>query len=215
MAIKNIIFDYGKVIINLDFDLTREAFEKEGVKNFNTLFTEFSQHPFFHLFDCGLISEEEFRMHLRTATGLELSDAVIDKCWNAMLMDIPLRRMKYLDELKKSHNTFLLSNTNSIHLNFISSYLQQEFKMNDIGEKFNKAYYSCRVGMRKPDEKIYQLLLKENNLIAEETLFLDDSAVNVETAEQLGIHVILMMPGDEIENKIKDFITSQKEVSLH
>ena len=215
MAIKNIIFDYGKVIINLDFDLTRIAFEKEGVKNFNSLFTEFSQHPFFHLFDCGLISEEEFRMHLRTATGLELSDAVIDKCWNAMLMDIPLHRMKYLDELKKSYNTFLLSNTNSIHLNFISNYLQKEFQLNDISEKFNKAYYSCRVGMRKPDEKIYQLVLQENNLVAEETLFLDDSAVNVETAEQLGINVILMMPGDEIENKIKDFIASQKEVSLH
>ena len=215
MAIKNINFDYGKVIINLDFDLTRIAFEKEGVKNFNSLFTEFSQHPFFHLFDCGLISEEEFRMHLRTATGLELSDAVIDKCWNAMLMDIPLHRMKFLDELKKSYNTFLLSNTNSIHLNFISSYLQKEFQLKDIGEKFNKAYYSCRVGMRKPDEKIYQLVLQENNLVAEETLFLDDSAVNVETAEQLGINVILMMPGDEIENKIKDFIASQKEVSLH
>ena len=215
MAIKNIIFDYGKVIINLDFDLTRIAFEKEGVKNFNSLFTEFSQHPFFHLFDCGLISEEEFRMHLRTATGMELSDTVIDKCWNAMLMDIPQHRMKYLDELKKLYNTFLLSNTNSIHLNFISTYLQKEFKMSDISEKFNKAYYSCRVGMRKPDEKIYQLLLQENNLVPEETLFLDDSAVNVETAEQLGINVILMMPGDEIETKIKDFIASQKEVSLH
>ncbi|GDX53448.1 hydrolase [Bacteroidota bacterium] len=215
MELKNIIFDYGKVIINLDFDLTRLAFENEGVKNFNSLFTEFSQHPFFHLFDCGLISEEEFRMHLRTATGLPLSDKVIDKCWNAMLMDIPKNRMQYLDELKKSFATFLLSNTNSIHLNFISSYLQKEFAMTDISEKFKKAYYSCQVGMRKPDEKIFQLVLEENNLMPEETLFLDDSAVNVETADKLGMHVILMMPGDEIENKIKEFIASQKEVSLH
>lgn len=91
----------------------------------------------------------------------------------------------------------------------------KEFAMTDISEKFKKAYYSCQVGMRKPDEKIFQLVMEENNLMPEETLFLDDSAVNVETADKLGMHVILMMPGDEIENKIKEFIASQKEVSLH
>ncbi|TSA49588.1 MAG: HAD family phosphatase [Sphingobacteriales bacterium] len=215
VELKNIIFDYGKVIINLDFDLTRIAFEKEGVNNFNSMLTEFSHQPFFHLFDCGLISEEEFRMHLRTATGLPLSDGAIDNCWNAMLLDIPKDRMKYIEGIKNKFNTFLLSNTNSIHLNFISNYLQKEFGIKDISEKFKNAYYSCQVGMRKPDEKIFQLVLEENNLVPEETLFLDDSAVNVETADKLGMHVILIMPGDEIEIKIKEFIASQKEVSLH
>jgi epoxide hydrolase-like predicted phosphatase len=215
VEIKNIIFDYGKVIIDLDFDLTRAAFEKQGVSNFNNLFTEFSQHPFFHLFDCGLISEEEFRMHLRTATGLPLTDAVIDSCWNAMLMEIPKSRMDYLTELKKSFNTYLLSNTNSIHLDFISAYLQKQFGIKDIAEKFTKAYYSCQCSMRKPDEKIFQLVMEENNLLPEETLFIDDSAVNIETADKLGMNVILIMPGDEMENKIQEFLAAQKVSALH
>lgn len=215
MAIKNIIFDYGKVIINLDFDLTRIAFEKEGVNNFNSMFTEFSHQPFFHLFDCGLISEEEFRMHLRTAANLNLSDSVIDNCWNAMLLDIPKDRMKYIEGIKNKFNTFLLSNTNSIHLNFISNYLRKEFGIKDIGEKFKKAYYSCQVGMRKPDEKIYQLVLEENKLLPEETLFIDDSAVNVETADKLGLHVILLMPNENVEAKINEYLLSHKETVLH
>lgn len=215
VAIKNIIFDYGKVIINLDFDLTRIAFEKEGVNNFNSMFTEFSHQPFFHLFDCGLISEEEFRMHLRTATGLNLTDSIIDSCWNAMLLDIPKTRMKYVEGLQTSYNTFLLSNTNSIHLKFISNYLQKEFGISDISEKFKKAYYSCQVGMRKPDEKIFQLVMEENNLLPEETLFIDDSAVNIETADKLGMHVILLMENEIIEDKINQYLLSHKETVLH
>lgn len=215
MAIKNIIFDYGKVIINLDFDLTRIAFEKEGVNNFNSMFTEFSHQPFFHLFDCGLISEEEFRMHLRTATGLNLTDSIIDSCWNAMLLDIPETRMKYVEGLQTSYNTFLLSNTNSIHLKFISSYLQKEFGISDISEKFKKTYYSCQVGMRKPDEKIFQLVMEENNLLPEETLFIDDSAVNIETADKLGMQVILLMENEIVEDKINEYLLSHKETVLH
>jgi len=215
VAIKNIIFDYGKVIINLDFDLTRAAFEREGVNNFNSLFTEFSQQPFFHLFDCGLISEEEFRLHLRTATGLELSDSKIDECWNAMLLDIPQSRMKFLDEMKKEYKTFMLSNTNSIHLDALSVYLKKTFSISDIAEKFSKAYYSCRCGMRKPDEKIFQLVMSENNLDPAETLFIDDSAVNIETADQLGLHVILLMPGDNLEAKVMEYLASHKETVLH
>ncbi len=215
VAIKNIIFDYGKVIINLDFDLTRIAFEKEGVNNFNSMFTEFSHQPFFHLFDCGLISEEEFRMHLRTATGLNLTDSIIDSCWNAMLLDIPETRMKYVEGLQTSYNTFLLSNTNSIHLKFISSYLQKEFGISDISEKFKKTYYSCQVGMRKPDEKIFQLVMEENNLLPEETLFIDDSAVNIETADKLGMQVILLMENEIVEDKINEYLLSHKETVLH
>lgn len=132
-----------------------------------------------------------------------------------MLLDIPKSRMKYIEEIKKSYNTFLLSNTNSIHLNFISNYLQKEFGINDIDVKFNKAYYSCQVGLRKPDEKIFQLVMEENNLVPQETLFIDDSAVNVETADQLGMHVILLMENEILEDKINEYLLLHKEAVLH
>lgn len=155
MAIKNIIFDYGKVIINLDFDLTRAAFEREGVNNFNSLFTEFSQQPFFHLFDCGLISEEEFRLHLRTATGLELSDSKIDECWNAMLLDIPQSRMKFLDEMKKEYKTFMLSNTNSIHLDALSVYLKKLFLFLILLKNFPKLITVAAAECESPTKKYF------------------------------------------------------------
>jgi len=186
---KNIIFDFGGVLLNIDYNLTVEAFKKLGVKDFDNVFTQFHQSSMAKDYEKGKISDDEFRSYIRKHSGLDIRNIEIDAAWNAMLLDLPPQRIEMLLDLKKHYKLFLLSNTNSIH------YIEYQRKVNELiypkefNSLFDKAYYSFRVGMRKPDADIYELVLKENNLKSDETLFIDDSPVNIEPAKKLGMAV--------------------------
>jgi len=82
-------------------------------------------------------------------------------------------------------------------------YLKREFGFEGNDHLFEKTYYSHFVGLRKPDPAIFEKVLKENNLVAEETLFIDDIAANLEAAEALGIQTQLMAAPDTIQDFVK------------
>jgi glucose-1-phosphatase len=121
-----------------------------------------------------------------------VSDTQIDAAWDAMLLDIPGEKLALLNTLKKRYRTFLLSNTNEIHIANFSAYLYRTYGAPDFSPYFEKWYYSARIGMRKPDAEIFEFVLRENNLAAEETLFVDDSEQHIRTAMKLGIQAVLM-----------------------
>jgi len=208
-VIRNIIFDYGQVIINLDVKRTQTAFENAGVKNFSTIYSLVQQLPFFDLHDRGKITSDEFRNSIRKEGNIQLSDEVFDDCWNAMLLDIPKHRLDFLTELKTNYRTFLLSNTNFIHLKKIAAYLESTYSVTDIAPFFNKVYYSCKLGMRKPEPEIFQLVLNENKLIPEESLFIDDVEENISVAQSLGLQAILLKRGEEVTEVVNDFLRSR------
>jgi epoxide hydrolase-like predicted phosphatase len=185
--IKNIIFDLGGVIINIDYNLTANAFEQMGISNFKELFSQAQQSHLFDLYEKGQISSAEFRIEIKKIIGHHYTDEAIDKAWNALLLDIPPNRLTLLDSVKTKYNTFLLSNTNDIHIETFNGYLKQTFGINNLENYFNKLYLSYKVGMRKPDAEIFELVLSENNLVPEETLFIDDSIQHIESAKKLGI----------------------------
>jgi len=91
-----------------------------------------------------------------------------------------------------------LSNTNEIHFNFYNNIIRSKFKINYLSDLFEKAYYSHRIGLRKPDKEIYNLVLNQNNLKPKETLFIDDSEPNIKSAKTLGINSILLTPPDSV-----------------
>ncbi|MDQ3046875.1 MAG: HAD family phosphatase [Bacteroidota bacterium] len=189
---KNIIFDLGGVIFNIDYHLSTQAFASLDLKNFDSLFSQAKQTQLFDRYEKGLISSVEFRNELRTFYGNDLPDEKIDHCWNALLLDLPKERLDLLKKLKTSHRTFLLSNTNEIHMMAIYAYLHDIYGISDLSAYFEKVYLSYEINMRKPDQEIFQHVLNENGLLAEETLFIDDSAQHVESAKKLGIHAILL-----------------------
>jgi putative hydrolase of the HAD superfamily len=208
--IRNIIFDLGGVILNLDPPATRKAFEALGLIDFEKQFTTSRQTGLFDDFDCGRISENQFRDHLKKFLPANVRDEAIDAAWNAMLLDLPKERLALLEALGKKYRLFLLSNTNEIHVTAFSAYLQKEFGFNDFSAYFERWYYSCRIGKRKPDAETFQFVLNENGLLAEETLFIDDSPQHVEGAKKAGIHGLLLSPdktiSDLFENsKIRPF----------
>jgi putative hydrolase of the HAD superfamily len=189
---KNIIFDFGGVIINIDYNLTAKAFRDMGLSNFDELFSKAKQKQLFDLYEKGLITSHEFRTELKMAFNIKPSTALIDNAWNAMLLDLPQERIDLLDSLKSTHRTFLLSNTNEIHINTIYDSLNKNMGIPDFSVYFEKVYLSYQVKMRKPDLEIFDLVLNENGLIAEETLFIDDSQQHIEAAKRLGIQTYLL-----------------------
>lgn len=201
--IKNIIFDLGGVILNIDYHLTINAFKDLGVKNFDSLFTQAQQVGVFDRMDKGLITPQEFRDEIRHIAGTPLTDWQIDGAWNAMLLDFPLSRLELLGRVKNHYKTFLLSNTNAIHIEDYNKILFNTFGVQNLSVFFDREYYSHLIHMRKPDADVFELILKENNLKPEETLFIDDSIQHVEGAKKLGIQAYhLDIPAGESIDKL-------------
>ncbi|HDP54900.1 MAG TPA: HAD family phosphatase [Bacteroidetes bacterium] len=186
-SIKNIIFDLGGVILNIDYRLTIDAFKNLGLSNFEEMFTQAQQVGLFDQLDKGLVTPAQFRDGLRQISGVALSDKQIDDAWNAMLLDFPTKRLEVLKSVKNHYKTFLLSNTNAIHIEEYNKILQQTFGVGNLSVFFDKEYYSHIINMRKPDAETFEIILKENNLNASETLFIDDTQQHVEGAKKLGI----------------------------
>ncbi|MDQ3111958.1 MAG: HAD family phosphatase [Bacteroidota bacterium] len=196
--IRNIIFDLGGVILNLDPAATQKAFESVGMPDFKEQYSTITQTGCFDDFDRGKISEKEFRDHLKKFLPDTITDEAIDKAWNAMLLDLPKERLELLKSLGKKYRLFLLSNTNEIHVTAFSAYLQKEYGFRDFSAYFERWYYSCRIGKRKPDAEIFEFVLNENGLLAEETLFIDDSPQHIEGAKKVGIKSYLLPAGKDI-----------------
>lgn len=202
--INTIIFDLGGVIINLDIPATIAGFNKLSNKPFETIYTQLQQTPLFDLFDKGLITEQEFFNGLKVAMEAEPGDEQMIKAWNAMLLDFPPHRLELLAQLKGRYRLFLLSNTNETHIREFEAHLQESRGYQNLEPFFEKVYYSCRMGMRKPDTEIFEYVLKENQLVAEETLFIDDTIHHVEGALKTGIQAHLLPKEKDVAELIKE-----------
>jgi len=173
--IKNIIFDLGGIFLNLNYQLTEDAFVKAGIENFHELFTQHHVNPLFHLLETGKISEADFYNSFRKETGKDITDETIKNAWNAMLLSFPKERIDWLKAINKKYRTFLFSNTNQIHYNAFMQIIEESFDGLDFNSLFMKAYYSHHMGLRKPDKEAFEFILNEQNIIAAETLFIDDT----------------------------------------
>jgi len=202
--VKNIIFDYGNVIFSIDFSLTQQAFADLGINNATEFFGHRKQDNIFNAFEKGEITAEEFRTRIREKAGNPgLSDEQINNAWNKMLLGIAKGNNDLLVKLKGKYRTFLLSNINAIHYDYIIDYLKREFGFEGNDHLFEKVYYSHFIGKRKPDADIFEYILKDSNLKPEETLFIDDSPQHLETASKLGIQTFLMTAPDTIQTFIE------------
>ena len=203
--IKNIIFDYGNVIFNIDFRKVQQAWKELGINNADTFYAHRQQDPVFNLLERGEISTTDFRDRIRELSGKpNLTDEQIDGAWNKIFLAIPQGNHELLQQVKAKYRTFLLSNINAIHYDYVHSYLQKEYGMANNDELFEKVYYSHLMGKRKPDADIFEQVLSENNLNPAETLFIDDSPQHLETAQKLGMQTYLMTAPDTIQQYFKN-----------
>ena len=197
--IKNIIFDFGDIFINLNKEATYKELAKLGV-------TSISEDMIltYHQYEMGLISTDEFvGFYQNKFPQLQREDLVT--AWNAILLDFPRQRLTFLKELValKKYRIFLLSNTNELHI----SWIQQDWGMqlyNDFKSCFEQFYLSHEINFRKPNANIYEFVLNKNNLKASETIFVDDLKENTEAAKELSINVWNLVPKkDDVVNLLK------------
>jgi len=201
--IKNIVFDLGGVIIDLDFAGALNAFSNlsglpvEEVKNRTKGFMLFTEY------EKGQISSDGFRDQIRQILQIQSTDDQIDQAWNALLGGIPKERVELLQFLKPKFNTFALSNTNEIHVREFSSIVSQSMgSVDSFMELFHEVYFSHEMKMRKPDAEIYETVLNGQDLLASETLFIDDNRQNIESAANLGIHTHHLLDANSLTNWI-------------
>ncbi|SJZ62630.1 HAD family hydrolase [Sediminibacterium ginsengisoli] len=188
--VRNIIFDLGGIFLNLDYTRTEKAFEALGIKDFRSMFAQHHSNPLFEDLETGKLSPEGFYNAFRQATGTVITDLEIRDAWNALLLDFTEERLLWLEEIGKKYRIFLFSNTNQIH----ADHFLNQFSQLNTGRHFNdyfiKAYYSQELGLRKPHVASYRKILELENLEPAETLFIDDTAVNIEGAKQAGLQTI-------------------------
>jgi putative hydrolase of the HAD superfamily len=185
-----IIFDLGGVVIDLDVDESLKMFsEYSGVSN-DIILEKFAKGNWAFKFEKGEISSEKFREKVRSSLNPSLTDKQIDDAWNAMLRDLPKERLEMIGNLSNRYKTFVLSNTNDIHIQKFNSIVDKSTGGKSIDQYFNKVYYSHVVGMRKPDLEVFKYVVNENNLDPAKTLFIDDMKVNIEGAQSIGLKTL-------------------------
>ena len=200
MNIQTIIFDLGGVVIDLDFKKTPEAFSQLTDWSFDDIYQLYFKPGLLHEYETGLISDQEFRCGINDLFGTTLTDNQIDKAWCAMLGSIPRARLDFMQELRKKYQVLVLSNTNAIHVTAFNQTIKAVTGEDSLESFADKVYFSHELNMRKPDLEIYEEILKQSNLIAEECLFLDDTLPNLETAAKVGIQTMHITHPDQIFN---------------
>ena len=198
--IKNIIFDFGGVICNIDHLIPERKFKELGIRNFDKMYSQAKQNNLFEDFEKNLISPKKFRNNIKSLIDRNISDEQIDEAWNSMILDIPKNKIDLLLKLKHQYRIFLLSNSNIIHYRVYINDFKAKSGLENFSDLFEKAWFSFDLQMRKPVKEIYEFVLKDANLKPEETLFIDDSIQNIKPAEELGIQCIFLKNGMDILN---------------
>ena len=200
--IKNIVFDFGDIFINLDKKLFAEELQKIHISQESE-----EMLPILQQYEMGLVSTDEFLTFFEER--LHVSQDKVKRAWNSILLDFPKERLRFIQNLSESkkYRLFLLSNTNDLHISWIQKNWGME-RYNAFKICFEQFYLSHEINLRKPNNNIYEFVLSTNDLVPKETLFIDDTKENTDAAKALGIHIWNLKPGKEdvLELLTKNYI---------
>jgi len=177
--IKNLLFDFGGVFLELDKQATHNH-----LKNYFSESIPTDIQNLHHKYEKGEINTDNF-IHEHLKRVQELNKQKFIQIWNAMLGPLPIHRLEFLEALKRSgkYQILLLSNTNELHIDWVKENVPS---FNRFQSCFDKFYLSYEIGFRKPNADIFEFVLKENKIKADETLFVDDTIDHIKTAKKLG-----------------------------
>lgn len=194
--IKNIVFDLGGVILTLDRSEAVRRFEQAGLKQAEELLDPYHQKGIFLALEEGRLTTEEFYDEIRNLAGKYISNEDIDSGWLGFIKDTPAYKLDMLEELRKSYNLYLLSNTNPVIMSWaLSSRFSEKGK--SLDQYFDKMYLSYKIGATKPHLGIYDYMISDSGIIPSETLFIDDGIANIEMGKALGMHVFQPKNGED------------------
>ena len=194
-SVKNIIFDFGAVVINIDIPNAYRSFAKlSGLSPERVQFL-FENQGAYADFETGNMDNSGFFTLLRKELSISHTDQELEEAWNSMLLDVPKERIEKLNSLKSKYTLILLSNTNAIHIKKITSLFHEHHGIENFTNLFHKHYLSYQIHLFKPDPAIYEYVLKDAGIKREETIFLDDNLANVQSALAIGLPTVHVIPG--------------------
>jgi putative hydrolase of the HAD superfamily len=204
-GIRNIIFDLGGVLLNIDPKKTIEAFGNLGMEQLVGDKGLSYDHEIFYLMEQGKISPDEFRQGVLGLLPQRVSYQQIDDAWTAMLLDFPAIRVELLKNLRKDFGIYLFSNTNAIHVEKFHSIFRNQHGF-EVSTLFEKDFYSNEIGYRKPSPDSYHEIIRLSGINPEESLFIDDSLPNVESAIACGLKGYWLKPGQKVEEIFREYL---------
>ena len=203
---KNLIFDLGNVLYDIDFKKMNAAFTSIGIEGIDQHFTLNKSHKLFLDLEMGFVNEQVYFDGFRTLVNLPLSNDQIRTAWNSLLVGYRKSSIQWVKENNKKYPTFLYSNTNQIHCDHFIPEFEKEVADYPLESLFQTPYYSHKMGMRKPDPVSFTYILEKEGLVAEETLFIDDNEPNIIAAASVGIKVLHLKTGMMLENEIQAYL---------
>ncbi|MDZ4751365.1 MAG: HAD family phosphatase [Flavobacteriales bacterium] len=185
--VKDVIFDFGGVLFEIDYNAPVREFEKLGFSNFREEYSQAFQNKIFDLLETGKIGNDEFFSYI-SSFCLNANLQQIHDAWNAILTGIWPQNVALVQLLKdRGFRTFLLSNTNAFHVSVFEEMIDHSLGMDKMHNAFEHIYYSNVIGMKKPYPETFLAVCEWNSLIPAQTLFIDDSIQHVEGALKAGL----------------------------
>ena len=190
--IKNLLFDFGDVFINLDKNAPEQALSKMGIRTIDEAMVDWH-----NTYEKGLMSTEELiSKYLNKFPSL--TEISFKNAWNSIILDFPQQRLDWIMKLKDAgdYRLFLLSNTNDLHIEQVIKNMEA-MRYSQFHNCFDRFYLPQQINLRKPDLEIYDYVLSQDNLDPKETLFIDDTILNTAAAASMNIHTWHLEPGFE------------------
>lgn len=207
VIIRNIVFDFGNVLFDLDLPAIGREIRRLVGDQYEVLRERLQQSGVFELYETGGLSTEEFVDAIRFAGPAPLSAEQVVAAWNSIFIGMPAERFDMLLRLRRHYNVFLLSNINELHAAWIDDYLLREHGISDFQSRyFDGVYYSHLIRLRKPDREIYEYVLADAEILPGETLFIDDLEENVAAARTVGIQGIVKQPDVDVATLLSDYL---------
>jgi FMN phosphatase YigB (HAD superfamily) len=203
--IKNLIFDLGSVLLDIDVGRTLRSFDTMGVsgKQLEEIYKE--PENFFLLFEKGAIDADTFRNAFRTLSDNHLTDQQINDAWSAMVVGFPENKVELLKCLVNKYDLYLLSNTNEIHVPVYTRQFRETSGGISFEDIFTRIYYSHDVKLSKPNLAIFTYMLNDSGIVPEESLFIDDLQRNVEAAIETGLPAYQYREEDDLEEVLERY----------
>lgn len=205
-AIKNLIFDLGNVLYDIDFKKMNIAFASIGIEGMDKYFTLNKSNQLFLDLEMGFVNEQEFYEGVRALVNLPLTNEQIQFAWNALLVGFRKNSIDWIKQNNTQYNTYLYSNTNQIHHDYFIAEFESKLANYPFVSLFKTPYYSHEMGMRKPDPASFTYILEKEGLLAAETLFIDDNEPNILAAASVGLQVLHLKEGMTVEKDIAAYL---------
>jgi glucose-1-phosphatase len=205
-TVRNVIFDFGGVLFDIDYHAPLRAFEALGFRDFGSIYSQAAQQEVFDQLETGKISNEAFWRYLHDFVP-QASQSELEHAWNCILLQLWPERVDFVKKVKSAgYRTFLLSNTNAIHVAAFETMIEQAYGLDSFYAAFEKVHYSNVIGIKKPYPSTYLTLCDWHGLQPKETIFIDDSIQHVKGAAEAGLVAVHLQPGTSVEQRLAELL---------